>query len=74
MDLLEQAQAYEDAKMSHMSTRDKVAASREAKRLILAINQRYKETKDETLMDLMKRLTVKKKKIEKRLGGLPTEL
>ena len=57
-----------------MSTSDKVAASREAKRLILAINQRYKETKDETLMDLMKRLTVKKKKIEKRLGGLPTEL
>ncbi len=74
MDLLQQAQAYEDAKMSHMSTSDKVAASREAKRLILAINQRYKETKDEALMDLMKRLTVKKKKIEKRLGGLPTEL
>ena len=74
MDLLEQAQAYEDAKMSHMSTSDKVAASREAKRLILAINERYNETKDETLMDLMKRLTVKKKKIEKRLGGLPTEL
>ena len=74
MDLLEQAQAYEDAKMSHMSTSDKVAASREAKRLILAINESYKETKDETLMDLMKRLTVKKKKIEKRLGGLPTEL
>jgi hypothetical protein len=74
MDLLEQAQAYEDAKMSHMSTSDKVAASREAKRLILAINESYKETKDETLMDLMKRLTIKKKKIEKRLGGLPTEL
>ena len=73
MDLLEQAQAYEEAKMSHMSTSDKVAASREAKRLILAINERYKETKDETLMDLMKRLTIKKKKIEKRLGGLPTE-
>ena len=74
MDLLEHAQAYEDAKMSHMSTSDKVAASREAKRLILAINESYKETKDETLMDLMKRLTIKKKKIEKRLGGLPTEL
>ena len=74
MDLLQQAKTYEDAKMSHMSTSDKVAASREAKRLILAINEQYKETKDETLMDLMKRLTVKKKKIEKRLGGLPTEL
>ena len=74
MDLLQQAKTYEDAKMSHMSTSDKVAASREAKTLILAINQRYKETKDESLMDLMKRLTVKKKKIEKRLGGLPTEL
>jgi hypothetical protein len=74
MDLLEQAKAYEDAKMSHMSTSDKVSASREAKRLILAINELYKETQDESLMELMKRLTVKKKKIEKRLGGLPMDL
>ena len=54
-----------------MSTSDRVVASREAKRLILAINERYKETKDASLMEVMKRLTVKKKKIEIRLKGKP---
>lgn len=73
-DILAQAKEFEDAKMSHMSTSDKVTASREAKRLILAINELYKESQNSDLMDLMKRLTVKKKKIEKRLGGLPTDL
>lgn len=57
--------------MSNMTTSDRVTASREAKRLILAINEIYKKTKDEELMDLMKRLTDKKRKIEKRLKGRP---
>lgn len=69
--LLNQASSFENAKMSHMSTSDRVVASREAKRLILAINEYYKETKDANLMDIMKRLTAKKKKIEKRLKGAP---
>ena len=56
MDLLEQAAEFEKAKMSHMSTSDRVHASREAKRLVLAINA-------------MKRITAKKKKIEVRLKG-----
>jgi hypothetical protein len=71
MDLLERAQEFEDRKMSNMSTSDRVEASREAKELILSINEIYKETKDASLMDVMKRLTVKKKKIEKRLNGVP---
>ncbi|WP_158977892.1 hypothetical protein [Cellulophaga sp. L1A9] len=71
MDILEEATIFEKAKMSHMSTSDRVVASREAKRLILAINEQYKETKDEDLMEVMKRLTVKKKKIEIRLKGKP---
>ncbi|WP_452597964.1 hypothetical protein [Pontimicrobium sp. MEBiC01747] len=71
--LLKEALEFENAKMSHMSTSDRVAASREAKRLILALNEIYKETKDSTLMDVMKRLTEKKRKIEKRLHGRPTE-
>ncbi|MEK6153641.1 hypothetical protein WIW50_10295 [Flavobacteriaceae bacterium 3-367] len=71
MDILHEVAAFESAKMSHMSTSDRVAASREAKRLILAINEIYKKTKDSNLMDIMKRLTVKKKKIEKRLKGQP---
>lgn len=69
MELLQQAKQYENATMSHMSTSDRVAASREGKRLILAINEVYKKTKDVGLMDVMKRLTEKKKKIEKRIKG-----
>jgi len=67
--LLEQALEFENMKMSHMSTSDRVKASRKAKSLILAINGFYKKNKDEKLMDVMKRITEKKKKIEKRLKG-----
>lgn len=71
MDLMNEALEFEKAKMSHMSTSDRVAASREAKRLVLALNEIYKESKDESIMDMMKRLTVKKKRIEIRLKGRP---
>lgn len=71
MDIINEALEFEKAKMSHMSTSDRVVASREAKRLILALNEIYKKTKDTTLMDIMKRLTAKKKKIEIRLKGRP---
>lgn len=71
MDLLKKASEFEKIKMSHMSTSDRVQASREAKQLILAINEIYKQTKDAQLMNVMKRLTEIKKKIEKRLKGRP---
>lgn len=71
MTILQEAEIFEKAKMSHMSTSDRVAASREAKRIVLAINEIYKKTKDSKLMELMKRVTVKKRKIEKRLKGVP---
>lgn len=71
MKILEEAKAFEIAKMSNMTTSDRVTASREAKRLILGINELYKETQEPELMDLMKRLTEKKKKIEVRLKGRP---
>ncbi|MEO2050773.1 hypothetical protein [Flagellimonas beolgyonensis] len=70
-DLLAQAQEFENRPMSHMSTSDRVEASREAKKLILSINEIYKKTKDSKLMDVMKSLTEKKRKIEKRLKGTP---
>lgn len=70
-DLLERATEFENRTLSHMSTSDRVAASREAKKLILSINEIYKETKDANLMEVMKRLTEKKRKIEKRLKGNP---
>ncbi|WP_299895677.1 hypothetical protein [uncultured Aquimarina sp.] len=72
MELIEKALEFEGRKMSNMTTSDRVKASREAKTLILAINEIYKKTRDAKLMDIMKLLTVKKKKIEKRLKGVPT--
>ncbi len=69
--ILKEAEEFKNAKMTHMSTSDRVAASREAKRLILAINEIYKETKDSNLMDVMKELTTKKKRIDVRLKGRP---
>ena len=71
MSIIEQALAFEQANMRNMSTSDRVVASREAKRLVLALNEVYKKTKDSKLMDIMKRITVKKKKIESRLKGKP---
>ncbi|MEX0360870.1 MULTISPECIES: hypothetical protein [Flagellimonas] len=70
-DLLAKAKEFIGRTLSHMSTSDRVAASREAKALILSINEIYKETKDQNLMDVMKELTEKKRKIEKRLKGTP---
>ncbi len=73
MDLIHQALEFEKAKMSHMSTSDRVEASREAKRLILALNEVYKKNKDAKIMEIMKELTAKKKKIEQRLKGRPDQ-
>ena len=71
MELINEAIEFENAKMTNMSTSDRVVSSREAKRLILGLNEVYKTSKDSSLMDMMKRLTEKKKKIEKRLKGRP---
>lgn len=71
MDIINEAIAFEQSKMKNMSTSDRVVASREAKRLVLALNEVYKRTKDSTLMDIMKRITAKKRKIESRLKGKP---
>ena len=70
--LLEEALEFENMKMSHMSTSDRVKASRKGKSIILGLNEFYKETKDAKIMDVMKRVTEKKRKIEKRLNGRPT--
>lgn len=67
--LLKEAKVFENFKLRSLSTSERIEASREAKRLILGINEIYKKTKKPELMELMKRLTVKKKKIEYRLRG-----
>ena len=69
MDILDQALEFEQKKTSFKTTSERIEASREAKILILAINELYKANQEADLMDLMKRLTVIKKKIEKRLKG-----
>lgn len=71
MDTLEKAVEFENRKFSFKTTSDRILAAREAKDLILEVNELYKEQKDAKLMDLMKRLTVIKQKIEKRLKGRP---
>jgi hypothetical protein len=71
MELIERALEFETRKTSYKTTNERIVASREVKTLILDINEIYKESKDAELMDLMKRLTVIKRKIEKRLKGRP---
>ncbi|XLS28620.1 hypothetical protein ACJD0Z_15645 [Flavobacteriaceae bacterium M23B6Z8] len=71
MTLIERALEFEARKMRNMSTSDRVEASREAKALILELNEVYKESKDPYLMEVMKLLTAKKRHIEKRLKGAP---
>ncbi|MDA7558887.1 hypothetical protein N8768_06975 [Flavobacteriaceae bacterium] len=71
MNLTERALEFESRKKSSLSTSDRVKFSREAKELILGLNEEFKISKDPDIMDLMKRLTVIKQKIEKRLKGRP---
>nr|WP_321237528.1 hypothetical protein [uncultured Psychroserpens sp.] len=71
MDLINKALEFEQRKMRSLSTSDRVKISREAKALILDLNQIYKQKKDQNIMDIMKRLTAIKRKVEKRLKGVP---
>ena len=72
MDILEKALEFEQRKTSFKTTNERIIATREAKDLILSLNEIYKKDKDVEVMDLMKRLTVIKQKIEKRLKGRQT--
>jgi hypothetical protein len=69
MEILDRALEFEQRKLSFQTTSDRIVASREAKELILGLNELYKADKDPEVMDLMKRLTVIKRKIEVRLKG-----
>ncbi len=71
MDIIEKALEFEKRKLTFITTSDRIVASREIKSIILGVNEVYKENKDPELMELMKRLTVIKQKIEKRLKGRP---
>ncbi|MDO5968221.1 hypothetical protein Q4Q35_00220 [Flavivirga aquimarina] len=71
MDIISNALEFEQRKQSFKTTSERIEASREVKNLILSLNKIYKVEKDPEIMDLMKRLTVIKQKIEKRLKGRP---
>jgi hypothetical protein len=67
MSIIEQALEFEKRKLSLRSKDDRIIASREAKSLILNLNEIYKTNQDQSIMDLMKRLTAIKRKVESRL-------
>lgn len=71
MNLIERALEFENRKFSFKTTSDRIVAAREVKDLILSLNEVYKKEKDAQIMDIMKRLTLIKQKIEKRLKGKP---
>lgn len=69
MDLINEALQFEQTKLKSLTTSDRVEISRKAKSLILGLNEIYKRKKDEQIMDIMKRLTAIKRRVEKRLNG-----
>ncbi|WP_242086350.1 hypothetical protein [Aestuariivivens sediminis] len=71
MEIIDKALEFEKRKHRYRTTSERIESSREVKSLILDLNDIYKEEKDPEIMDLMKRLTAIKQKIEKRLKGRP---
>jgi hypothetical protein len=64
---IENALDWEKKRLGKMSISDRVSASREAKSIVLSINEFYKKSKDHSLMAIMKLITRKKQKIDQRL-------
>ncbi len=71
MDLIRKATEFEERKHSFKNTSERIIASREAKEIILKLNEIYKLGHDPLIMDIMKRITAVKQRIEKRLKGRP---
>ena len=71
MNIIKEAEEFEQRKHTFKTTSDRIRASRTVKQLILDLNELYKLGSDPRIMDLMKRLTSIKYKIEKRLKGRP---
>ena len=71
MTAVKKCQDFLEKKLKFKNTSERIEASREVKSIILGINELYKTNKDQSLMDLMKELTLIKQKIEKRLKGRP---
>ena len=70
--LVKRAKEFEKTSLKALTTNERIIISREAKEIILSLNEMYKEEKDPAIMELMKKLTLIKQKVEKRLKGKPT--
>ncbi|NVK52682.1 MAG: hypothetical protein HWD85_07080 [Flavobacteriaceae bacterium] len=69
LNLIEEAIKFEKNHKSFKTRNEKIIASRKAREIVLSINTIYKKNKDQNLMNIMKRITVIKQKLEKRLKG-----
>lgn len=69
MELLKRASEFEENVSTFKSRDQRIKASHTAKELVLSLNEIYKETKDPSIMETMKRITAIKQKFEKRLKG-----
>lgn len=69
MDIIDKALDFEQRKSTFKTRNDKILAAIEVKQIILDLNEIYKQKQDVKIMDIMKRLTEIKRKIEKRLIG-----
>ena len=65
--IIKNALDFEKRSMGKMTLSDRISASREAKAIVLSINEFYKKTNDPFLMTTMKLITRKKQKIDERL-------
>ena len=71
MEIIKRAEEFESRKFSFKNTSERILASREAKEIVLELNEIFKMGHDPRIMDLMKRITQVKRGIEKRLKGRP---
>lgn len=69
MNIIKEAEEFEQKMQRFRNTSDRIIASRKAKQIILDLNEIYKLGYDPRIMDLMKRITIVKQNIEKRLKG-----
>ena len=69
VNLIERAIEFEENHKSFKTRNERIIATRRAKEIVLSLNDIYKENKDQNLMKIMKRITVIKQKLEKRLKG-----
>jgi len=70
--LVKRAKEFEKTSVKALKTNERIIIYREAKEIKLSLNEMYKEEKDPAIMELMKKLTLIKQKVEKRLKGKPT--